>query len=152
MGLRNVDRSYYFTDDDHEMLAAIAKAQASLHEFLKVHANPPKGADDFRVKVKFRFENGYEPLWVIPFTYTGGSFRGTLSDTVHFVKTVRGGQEVKFEQTDISDWGYAYQNKNLGHFTTCAVLARESPEEARAMIEAYGFDCGGVQGNGGLGR
>lgn len=146
MSQSNVDRSYYFTDDDMEMVAAVAKAQATLDFFLRIRAKPPADASDFRVKVKFRVDNGFEQLWVSPFRPTPNGFVGFLDENGHHIKTLRVGQEVRFERDDISDWGYMlhdqgdYRFKNKGHFTTFAVLSREAPDEARAVLEAYGID------------
>ncbi|QNP41917.1 YegJ family protein [Lysobacter solisilvae (ex Woo and Kim 2020)] len=126
--------------EDTEMNAAIAKARGSLDEFLALSRKPPKGARNFKLKVKFSDANGNEHMWVVPFKQHGDDFSGTLANEPEMVRTVQAWQTVRFSRADITDWGYERDGKQFGSFTVCVMLTRMPAEEARAY-DAYGFQC-----------
>ncbi len=74
------DHTMLVGTEDREMNAAIRQAQASLARFLRINANPPKGASGFKLKLKFKYANGAEHMWVTPFKHEGSSFVGILAD------------------------------------------------------------------------
>ena len=122
------------------MNLAIAKAQSTLDDFLSLKEHPPRGAHDFKLKVKFADEHGVEHMWVTPFNVEGDHFSGTLADMPETVRNVRAWQTVTFSRSDITDWGYQSGGKQVGSFTVCVLLKHMSPSQAQ-QYRSYGFRC-----------
>lgn len=120
---------------------AIQQARATLDAFLRTAQNPPAGASDFRVKVRFSNARGSEHMWVGPFRQRDGELEGTLTNTPQIVTNLRHGQTVRFKKQDISDWGYVKDGKQVGSFTVCALLKTMPAAEAKRYREEYGFVC-----------
>jgi len=126
--------------EDPEMNSAITQARASLDTFLLLARNPPQGAENFKLKVKFSDGDENEHMWVTPFEQNGHTFTGVLADTPETIRTVRAWQTVTFDRSDISDWGYERGGKQFGSFTVCVLLKRMSKQEAQQYLD-YGFQC-----------
>jgi uncharacterized protein YegJ (DUF2314 family) len=126
---------------DAEMSAAMAKARASLDEFLAIAANPPPGADQFKLKVMLRDGSTIEHVWVTPFRATSEGFEGMLANAPRAVWTVRAGQNLRFTREQISDWGYVRDGVQVGSFTVCVLLERMPSEQAAQLRQAHGFAC-----------
>ena len=127
-----------------EMNAAISQARATLDEFLALNARPPKGAEDFRLKVGFTDPantTNTEYMWVMRFQQTGGKFQGTLTDNPEYVENVENGDTVHFTRADIVDWGYTIQGKQKGSYTVCAMFKHMSAKEVKMYREHHGFEC-----------
>ena len=135
------DRTVIVTRQDPEMLKAIEQAQASLGDFLKIKANPPKGATAFKVKVKITDSNVTEHMWVTPFRELDSGFVRTLADEPDYVHNVVNGQTLKFTRSDISDWGYELDGKQKGSFTVCVIFKHLPPAEVQKYRRDYGFEC-----------
>jgi uncharacterized protein YegJ (DUF2314 family) len=135
------DRTVLIKNQDQEMNAAIAKAQTTLDDFLKVNKNPPQGASGFKLKVLISDSNGSEHMWVTPFREIGGAFVGILADEPVFVRSVTNGQKLTFQRKDISDWGYVQDGKQKGSFTVCVVFKHMPPAEVQRYKDDYGFEC-----------
>jgi uncharacterized protein YegJ (DUF2314 family) len=135
------DRTVLVEGEDREMLAAIGKARSSLDAFLKLHANPPKGASDFKLKVGIQHAHGTEHMWVIPFKRTETGFSGILANEPDYVTGVHAGQEILFKREEISDWGYEQDGKQKGSFTVCVMFKHMTKAEADAYRRDYGFEC-----------
>ncbi len=86
------DKVYNISSQDAEMEEAIAKARATLDDFLKLQAKPPKGADGFKIKVKFSGGGNDEHIWVTPFQVTPKGFTGTLAGSRAMSRTWRTGR------------------------------------------------------------
>jgi len=127
--------------DDADMNAAIAKARATLDEFLALKASPQKGANGFRLKVALSDSNGTEHFWVIPFVETTNGFEGTLANDPEMITGVKAGQQIKFLKKDISDWGYVKEGRQIGSFTVCAMFKHMSADEVEYYRANHGFDC-----------
>jgi uncharacterized protein YegJ (DUF2314 family) len=127
--------------DDPEMNAAIAKAQATLDEFLATNAAPPAGTDGYKLKVKLTDKNGSEHFWVEPFKQTKDGFEGTLANEPEMVTGYKLGQKITFPRKDISDWGYVKDGHQIGSFTVCAAFKEMSADEVKYYRTEYGFDC-----------
>ncbi|WP_244571238.1 DUF2314 domain-containing protein [Mesorhizobium carmichaelinearum] len=74
------DKTVMFAKDDPEMAVAIAKARASLDEFLALTEAPPSGTGRFKLKVEVRDGDISEHFWVIPFRRTETGFVGILAN------------------------------------------------------------------------
>lgn len=135
------DKTVLIKEADAEMVAAIQKAQATLDDFLKLSANPPKGTSDFKLKVKITDSHGTEHMWVIPFRQTSSGFVGTLDDEPDYVRSVKNGQELTFSRADITDWGYVQNGKQKGSFTVCVVFKHMPAADVQRYRDDYGFEC-----------
>jgi uncharacterized protein YegJ (DUF2314 family) len=135
------DRTVVVSSDDAEMNGAIRKAQATLDEFLQVHARPPKGASGFRLKVRVEDAGGGEHLWIDPFEQTASGFSGIVANEPDYLRSVSIGDKITFQREDISDWGYVQDGKQKGSFTVCALFKHMTKEEADRYRQDYGFEC-----------
>jgi uncharacterized protein YegJ (DUF2314 family) len=129
------DHTIGVSSDDAAMSAAIAKAQATLDDFLKVADHPPEGTSDFALKVKIADGDKVEHFWVIPFSRKGDGFTGTIADKPELVMTVSEGQAYDFPRSDISDWMYTQNGKIHGGQTIRALLPHMKADEA-ARVKA----------------
>jgi uncharacterized protein YegJ (DUF2314 family) len=135
------DRTVFVASEDKEMNAAIEKARSTLDAFLRLKANPPKGASGFKLKVKITDNNGSEHMWVTPFAETAAGFSGTIADEPEIVASVANGREISFTRQDISDWGFVQDGKQKGSFTVCVLLKHIPRAEVDAYRRDYGFEC-----------
>ena len=130
-------------DQDPVMKAAFKKAQASLDDFLKVHAanDPDNNSPTVRVKVSEGKVTEY--VWLHPFEKSGKAFKGTVNGQPSLLKKLKLGDTVKFQRQDIVDWTYfeLKARRMHGNFTTCAQLAKAPAAEVEALKKAYGLDC-----------
>jgi uncharacterized protein YegJ (DUF2314 family) len=135
------DHTVLIKTQEAEMVAAIEKAQASLDEFLKLVANPPKGASGFKLKVKITDSHGSEHFWVIPFKQMPSGFVGIVADEPEYVTSVKLGQQINFPRSDITDWGYIQDGKQKGSFTVCVMFKHMPAVEVDQYRKQYGFEC-----------
>jgi uncharacterized protein YegJ (DUF2314 family) len=127
--------------EDEEMNAAIARAQASLDEFLKIARSPPAGASEFKLKVRIHDSHGTEHMWVTPFKQTTDGFTGVLADEPETVVSVENGQRLDFTRAQVSDWGYVLNGKQKGSFTVCVLFKHMPSGEVEQYRRDYGFEC-----------
>jgi uncharacterized protein YegJ (DUF2314 family) len=128
-------------NQDRDMANAIAKAQATLDDFLVVWRSRPEGTSGYKLKVRIRDGGISEHFWVQPFRPSGAGFEGILANEPKLVKTVRGGQQISFARSDITDWGYVRDGKQVGSFTVCALFKHAPKEQIDYYRKNYGFDC-----------
>ncbi len=128
-------------NEDKAMSQAIAKAQASLDDFFQLWKKPPSGTSGFKLKVRVVDGELREHFWVKPFRVTANGFEGVLANEPRLVKNVRGGQQIPFTRSDISDWGYVRDGKQVGSFTVCAMFKHAPKEQVEYYKQHYGFDC-----------
>jgi uncharacterized protein YegJ (DUF2314 family) len=135
------DKVYNISSQDAEMEEAIGKARATLDDFLKLQAQPPKGADGFKIKVKFSGGGNDEHIWVAPFQVTSKGFTGTLAGQPRYVTHLENGQNVQFTRADVSDWGYVQDGKQKGSYTVCVMFKHMPAADAQRYRRDYGFEC-----------
>jgi len=128
-------------NQDPVMAAAIAKAQATLDDFLAVWRAQPTGASDYKLKVRIRDGENSEHFWVQPFRPVNDGFEGILANEPKLVRGVRGGQRISFARADITDWGYVRNGKQVGSFTVCALFRHAPREQVEYYRKNYGFEC-----------
>lgn len=122
---------------DPEMNAAIAKARASLPEFLKHLKDQPKGSYGFGFKFPL---GGNEHIWVEEIRQDRNFLSGKLAN-----EPVQDGHAlgdiVHVPLSAISDWVY-YDSRGRahGHFTTQVLLGRVDATTAREIRAALGWD------------
>jgi uncharacterized protein YegJ (DUF2314 family) len=124
--------------DDPEMIAAQAKARATLAEFWSKLERPGPGESDFALKVGLPVNaTAQEHIWVANIQRGGGKIFGRISNEPVDLKTVKRGQRIEIVEDQISDWTYLRDGKIVGNFTVRPILNRLPPQEAeryRAML------------------
>jgi uncharacterized protein YegJ (DUF2314 family) len=128
-------------NQDRAMAEAIAKAQATLDDFLATWKAQAPGTSEYRLKVQVKDGSLSEHFWVQPFRPTATGFEGVLANEPRIVRNVKGGQRIAFSRTDISDWGYVRDGKQVGSFTICAMFKHAPKEQVDYYQKNYGFDC-----------
>lgn len=125
-------------NNDPEMAAAQAKAQASLAEFWRVFDRPGANEEGFAVKVAIPYgANNSEHMWFNGIERSGSKLFGTLNNNPVHVKELRRGQRIEIDEARISDWMYLRSGKIVGNHTMRPLLKRLPPQEAaryRAML------------------
>lgn len=130
-------------DRDPAMTSAFKKAQATLDDFLKVHASKDPGMDSPSVRIKLTEGKVSEYVWLHPFEKDGAGFKGTINGAPTLLKNVSLGSKVSFKREDIVDWTYfeVKARRMHGNFTTCVQLSKAPAAEVEALKKAYGLDC-----------
>lgn len=130
--------------DDAAMTKAFARAQASLDGFVQDALAPAPRNTGHAVKVRVTEGQHTEFFWVGELRRNGADFRGRLDNEPRLVKRVRPGQQIGFKRGDIVDWLYIDPRGQMqGSFTTCVLLAKEKPQEARALAAQLRLNCEG---------
>ena len=135
------DKTVGVSSEDAEMNAAIAHAQATLDDFLKVVHSPPAGATGFKLKVHLTDDHGSEHLWITPFAQISKGFVGIVADDPEVVTNVSAGQRINFSRSEISDWGYTLNGKQVGSFTVCVLFKHMPASDVQRYRHDYGFEC-----------
>lgn len=130
-------------DQDPAVKAAFKKAQASLDDFLKVHASNDPNIDVESVRVRLSEGKVTEYVWIHPFEKDGNGYKGKTNSVPSRLKKLTIGAQVNFKRADIVDWTYfeIKARRMHGNFTTCAQLAKAPAAEVEALKKAYGLDC-----------
>lgn len=126
---------------DPTMARAMSKARQTLPDFLNVAAAPKPGMEGFAVKVAIREGDNAEYFWITPFTAKDGEFSGAINNTPREVHSVKLGQTITFDQSEIVDWIYIDGDKMKGNYTACALLKSASKQEAEEFKKRFGLDC-----------
>lgn len=143
----------FIPQDDPEMAAAAARAQAGLDDFLAKLDNPPTGTENYSVKIgivdqgdgfaltgQMSVEN-VEYFWLGNLQRAADGFRGTIANQPGVVRNVSAGQEIAFTKGDIFDWMYVKGGKIVGNVTACPILLRGPKEELEFYRLNYGLEC-----------
>ena len=116
--------------DDVEMNVAIAKANASLDEFIKARESMGK---DFHGLIKARFtepgDNGAEHMWVEVSSVNRDNISGILLSSPDWLKNVKYGDNVTFPKSSVSDWVYVRDGIAHGGYTMRLLRDRMTPAE-----------------------
>jgi uncharacterized protein YegJ (DUF2314 family) len=126
---------------DPAMARAMSKARQTLPDFLNVATTPKPGMEGFAVKVAIREGDSAEYFWITPFTDKAGEFSGAINNTPRQVHSVKLGQTITFNQSEIVDWMYMDGDKMKGNYTACALLKSASKQEAEEFKKRFGLDC-----------
>ena len=137
------DELVFMGDEEPAMRKAFESARASLDEFLSLARSPAAGTSHHALKVGVREGKKVEYFWVGEFSQTDGGFVGTINNQPRMVKSVAFGQRYNFTRGQIVDWTYIDRNERrmAGNFTLCALLTKESQQEADATKKRYGLRC-----------
>ncbi len=135
------DQIRYADESDRVMNEAIEKARSTLDEYFSVAANPPDGADGFKLKVKVSDDSGVEHLWFSPFKEIEGGYAGVLVNEPGLIKSMEYGQVYAFKKNQITDWGYVLNGKQVGSYTVCALFQTMPKDVVEQYENDHGFDC-----------
>ena len=137
------DEVFDMRSSEPAMARAFARARATLDEFLRIAESPPAHLAYFSVKLGVREGENTEFFWIQPFDWEGEAFRGRISNHPRLVGNVSLGQVVEFRKAEIVDWTYHDQRTRRmhGNFTACALLTKETPEDAARFRAHYGLQC-----------
>jgi hypothetical protein len=72
-----------------KMNAAIEKARSSVKAFIDALQSPRAGRSKFSVKAAVTDAKGTEHMWLIPVTFDGKVFHGTINNDVEIVSSVK---------------------------------------------------------------
>lgn len=137
------DETVDMSEEEPAMRQAMAKARATLDEFLAKAHNPVSHTHGYALKVAVTDGGNTEYFWVSAFSATDKQFRGVLNNEPRLVKKYQYGETITFERKQIVDWTYSDTNKRrmYGNYTACALLTKEPPEEAAQFKKEYGLQC-----------
>jgi uncharacterized protein YegJ (DUF2314 family) len=135
------DELAFVAKSDPVMAKAMSRARSTLPEFLSTAAAPKAGMDGFALKVAIREGNNAEYFWITPFTEKDGQFSGALNNTPREVHSVKLGQTITFDKSEIVDWMYMDGEKMKGNYTACALLKSASKREVDEFKKRFGLDC-----------
>lgn len=129
--------------EDTAMLAAFSKAKAGLDDFLEKAKNPEANTSNYFVKVGIQGGSDVEYFWIGDFENQGSVFKGVISNQARLIEGIDAGDEYEFNKEEIVDWMYVDMNKKrmFGNYSLCAILSKESPSNAIAVMKKYGLRC-----------
>ena len=119
--------------DDPEMVAAIARARASLPQFWEVFEKHSQGESDFALKVKITDANGSEHFWATSLERRGEKTMGTINNDPNTVTNVKLGDRIEIPEADISDWLYMQGGKMHGNYTLKPLFKSMPAEEVEKL-------------------
>lgn len=132
-GCSKRDKVVNVPDDDPEMIAAIAKARATLPQFWQVFEKRERGESGFALKVKITDTKGTEHFWATDVERGDGKTKGTINNDPNIVARVRLGDRIEIPEADISDWLYLRDGKMVGNETLRPLLKRMPAQEAEKL-------------------
>jgi uncharacterized protein YegJ (DUF2314 family) len=135
------DELAFVAKSDPVMAKAMTKARATLPDFLSTAAAPKSGMEGFAVKIGIPAGDDAEYFWITPFTMKDGTFSGEINNTPRLVHSVKLGQTITFNQSQIVDWMYMDGGKMKGNYTACALLKSASKREVEEFKKRFGLDC-----------
>ena len=125
--------------DDAQMNAAMATARTTVGTFITALKSPRSTQTAFSVKARFTDGNGVEYMWLVPVTFDGKTFHGEINNTPEKVMTVKLGQSVTVETSEIADWMYIDNGTLVGGYTTRALRDTMSPMERAEFDKTVPF-------------
>jgi uncharacterized protein YegJ (DUF2314 family) len=140
---RNKEGSNYthVESEDAAMNAAIAKAKATVSDFVRAFHTQKPGTKDFFVKKPYRTPAGeMEHMWIEVLEEREGTLKGRVANEAEETREVKMGQTVSLKTSEISDWKYQDENKLIGGFTIRYFIEKMSPKEREAFLKEAGFE------------
>lgn len=135
------DQVRTISGQDKAMQAAIEKARNGLEAFFETAKNPPEGAKDFKLKVMVSDDSGIEHLWFSPFKEVKGGYAGVLVNDPNLISTMKFGEVYAFRKSQITDWGYVQNGKQIGSYTVCVLFKTMEKSVVEQYKRDHGFVC-----------
>ena len=127
--------------DDPEMNAAIAKAKATVGDFVQAFHAQKAGTSKFCVKKPFPTPDGsVEHMWITVTAEHDGVLKGVVDSEAEDTHEVKMGQEVTLNVSEISDWSYADGKKLVGGYTIRYFLDKMSAKDRQEFLEKSGME------------
>lgn len=123
----------HIPDSDPEMAAAIAQAQATLPQFWQVFKTREHGESDFLLVIRITDQGRTERFVLTEFEHRDGKTFGTIRSEPKIVTTVKRGDRIEIPATDITDWRYVRDGKEVGLRTAKILLKRLPAEQVQAV-------------------
>lgn len=136
------DQVRFVSEQDRAMNTAIAEARSSLDEFFATAKSPPEGAEGFKLKVMVSDESGVEHLWFSPFKEIDGGYAGVLVNEPTVIESMKYGEVYAFKTSQITDWGYVLNGKQIGSYTVCVLFKTMEKSVVEQYKRDHGFVCG----------
>ena len=136
------DQVLFISEQDKAMNSAIAEARRRLGEFFAIAKNPPAGAEGFKLKVMVSDDSGVEHLWFSPFKEIEGGYAGVLVNEPNIIESMKHGEVYAFRESQITDWGYVLNGKQIGSYTVCVLFKTMEKSVVEQYKRDHGFDCG----------
>ncbi|MDR0474946.1 MAG: DUF2314 domain-containing protein [Treponema sp.] len=140
-----VPATLHMGQDDEELARIAQNAQDSLPLFFRHLLRPARGESDFRLKYPFRADPGsgfgMEQLWLSDIQFKDGVYYGLVANTPFYIATMKKGDTVTFDASEISDWAYVRDGKITGGLSIKYLLGQipehELSEEQRAILTMF---------------
>ena len=121
---------------DAEMNAAIAHARDTLPTFWGSYDAPKPTESGHCLKVRFAGDGYVEHIWMADVEkLPDGNYSGRFANEPNHLLGKNVGDQVKFKQTDISDWMFMRNEKVVGG-ETIKVLMKSMPKEEADVMRA----------------
>jgi len=121
------------------MAAAMAKARATLPEFIAAVRAPTHAQSAFTIKAPFHDGGRTEYMSVTPVSFDGKTFHGTLDDQPVSLSNVKIGDQVTVDPARVADWSYVDGGTLVGGYTLRALRSRLPPEQRREYDRSRTF-------------
>jgi uncharacterized protein YegJ (DUF2314 family) len=118
------------------MEAAFHRARETPRTFLDPARTSRPTITSMAVKVAVRDGSDTEYFWIRPFTEQDGSFVSKINNTPRSVHNVKLGQTIAFKRSDIVDWLYRENGKDVRQ------LHRMRAAQARAAVRSRSVQAG----------
>lgn len=122
--------------EDRAMNAAIARARATLPEFLPRLQNPPPGQSYLGVKVRLGGQDRGEHIWLYDVRWENGQIVGKLVDDAVYYPRWRRDAVFRVAPERISDWMTVQNGRVCGGFTSRLMVARLSAEQRARWLRS----------------
>jgi uncharacterized protein YegJ (DUF2314 family) len=146
---------FFFDNDDPQMQAAYAKAQATFRylwrELSWEYRRIVPALDFACVKTPFSDPDGetdedgrpqVEQMWISEVEFDGEQITGTLINSPNWLTSVAEGDEVTIPLSAVTDWMYAINSKAYGGYTVNLMRQRMDPHELGEHDSAWGLEFG----------
>jgi uncharacterized protein YegJ (DUF2314 family) len=77
----------------------------------------------------------------VPFTANGRQFSGAINNAPRTVHSVKFGETITFDQSEIVDWTYFDKGEMDGNYTASALLKLAPASEAEEFKQRCHFHC-----------
>lgn len=136
---RSKDDVIMVADDDPKMLAAIDKARSTADTFIAALNAPMPSQAEFAVKLGVKDGEKVEHMWLSPVRFEGGKFHGVINNDAELVRTVKLGDTVTAEKSEISDWMYVQDGRLVGGYTIRVLRDQMGESERKEMDQSLPF-------------
>ena len=128
------DKAIWLPKHDAKMEAAIGEAKRTLPRFWPMADSSDRDITDRVVKVGYRTAHGgVEYLWIYVESHSDRAVHGKIANEPEDVPTIRKGQLVTADISEVVDWGYCRGARCFGQFTTRVVLESADDATRRAI-------------------